>query len=156
MLTHIFLISYGFMYPLIVDVDLFMREFGKIMGSHFSNLDNSKQQQQSAISPSPLAAPIQEIGPLHAQAIANSKKATTEASSKCGSSSSSSSSSSEDDRLKEIVNDPELSAMLLDPNLQRILVECGDPVKFQMHMQDPVIANKIRRMYQAGLVGTAK
>jgi len=54
------------------------------------------------------------------------------------------------------VNDRELSALLLDPDLQRILVECGDPIKFQMHMRDPSTARKIKKLYEAGLVGTAK
>lgn len=46
--------------------------------------------------------------------------------------------------------------MLLDPELQRILVECGDPVKFQGHMRDPTTARKIKKLFDAGLVGTAK
>jgi hypothetical protein len=45
--------------------------------------------------------------------------------------------------------------MLLDPELQRVLKECNDPVSFQRHMKDPVIAYKIRRLFEAGLVGTA-
>lgn len=44
----------------------------------------------------------------------------------------------------------------MDPELQRILQECGDPNKFQAHMRNPVIANKINKLYKAGLVGTAK
>ena len=46
--------------------------------------------------------------------------------------------------------------MLQDPKMQEILVECGDPVKFQQHMRDPETAKKIQKLYKAGLVGTAK
>jgi hypothetical protein len=34
-------------------------------------------------------------------------------------------------------------------------LECGDPRKYSNYMRDPVIAYKIRRLYEAGLVGTA-
>lgn len=40
--------------------------------------------------------------------------------------------------------------------MQKVLQECGDPAKFAKHMRDPVIAYKIKKLHQAGLVGTAK
>lgn len=46
--------------------------------------------------------------------------------------------------------------MLLDPELQQILKECYDPVKFQQHMRNPITAKKIKLLYDAGLVGTTK
>jgi len=46
--------------------------------------------------------------------------------------------------------------MLMDPELQRILMECGDPQKFQQHMRTPATNRKIVRLQQAGLVGTAR
>jgi hypothetical protein len=57
---------------------------------------------------------------------------------------------------KQIVNDPELSSYLMDPDLQRVLQECGDPMMFRRHMQDPATAYKIRRLQEAGLVAAAK
>lgn len=56
----------------------------------------------------------------------------------------------------QIVQDDELRNMLMDPKLQQILQECNDPRKFQAHMRDPVTAYKIKKLYDAGLVGTAK
>ena len=53
------------------DVGLFLREFGKIMGSHFDQL--GQQQQLPATTPLP---PVQEIGPLHAEVIKKSKEPT--------------------------------------------------------------------------------
>jgi hypothetical protein len=44
----------------------------------------------------------------------------------------------------------------MDVELQQILKECYDPVKFQQHMRDPVTAQKIKKLYEAGLVGTTK
>ena len=40
--------------------------------------------------------------------------------------------------------------------MQQILQECGDPMKFYRHMQDPAIAAKIRKLQEAGLVATVK
>ena len=65
-------------------------------------------------------------------------------------------SSVDDKQVKQVLEDNELREMLMDPELQRILQECGDPIKFQQHMRDPVIAFKIKKLYQAGLVGTAR
>ena len=58
--------------------------------------------------------------------------------------------------LHQILQDDELRSMLMDPALQQILLECGDPAHFQRHMRDPETARKIVRLQQAGLVGTAK
>ena len=58
--------------------------------------------------------------------------------------------------MLKVLQDEELREMLMDPELQKILQECGDPAKFQRHMRDPAIAYKIKRLYEAGLVGTAK
>jgi hypothetical protein len=55
-----------------------------------------------------------------------------------------------------VLADEELRAMLMDPELQRVLVECGDPAQFQRHMQNPETRRKIVRLQQAGLVGTAR
>jgi hypothetical protein len=54
------------------------------------------------------------------------------------------------------LQDDELRALLLDTELQQTLRECGDPVVFQRVMRDPVMAYKIKKLYAAGLVGTAR
>lgn len=46
--------------------------------------------------------------------------------------------------------------MLMDPTTQSMLMECGDPEKFQRHMRDPAKARAIRKLFDAGLVGTAR
>ena len=58
-------------------------------------------------------------------------------------------------QVQEVLQDPKLRALLESAEMQRILVECGDPVKFQMHMRNPDTASKIHMLYKAGLVGTA-
>ena len=56
----------------------------------------------------------------------------------------------------QIVQNDELRGLLMDVQLQGILQECSDPRKFQMHMSNPVTAAKIKKLYDAGLVGTTK
>ncbi len=40
----------------------------------------------------------------------------------------------------------------MDAEFQKVLMECGDPNKLKVHMQNPAIAEKIRKMQRAGLV----
>ena len=137
------------------EVDIFMREFGRVMGAHFEALGNSNQKQQqagaglagrSSSSGSDGQVPVGPVGPLHAEVLkkAEGQRKIIETS------------QAEEEQVKRIIGDPELTAMLMDPELQRILQECGDPVKFQRHMRDPVIACKILRLREAGLVGMAE
>lgn len=56
----------------------------------------------------------------------------------------------------QIVSDPELSSLLMDPEFQIILQECNDPRKYSMHMSNPVTAKKIKLLYDKGLVATLK
>lgn len=59
------------------EVTLFLQEFGRVMGSHFESLgqtnsvsNNTNSSSSSSISSAPV---VQELGPLHAQAITKSK-----------------------------------------------------------------------------------
>lgn len=40
----------------------------------------------------------------------------------------------------------------MDPKMQQVLVECGDPAKLRVHMQNPETVHKIRKLSAAGLV----
>jgi len=126
------------------EVDLFLREFGKVMAAHFESLSQKqpgeKEQQQAP-----------EVGPLHAEILRRAEAEGGGAKKKIVETS-----TEEENRVKEVLNDPELRDFLMDPELQRILQECGDPIKFQRHMQNPATAYKIKRLFDSGLVGTAK
>jgi hypothetical protein len=68
------------------DVSAFMKEFGRVMSEHFTKLGEQQSQTQGQSSTSQTKAqPIQEIGPLQAEAI---KKANATASSPSSSSTS--------------------------------------------------------------------
>ena len=108
-------------------------KFGKVMSAHFEQL--GEEQEKAKIS--------EQVGPLAADALKreeerrkkesktqhpgiqpyDKKKAEQKA--------------KEDAKVRDIVNDPELAALLMDQNMQRILQECGDPEKFQRHMRNP-------------------
>ena len=47
-------------------------------------------------------------------------------------------------QAETVLADPELRSLLLDPHMQLILAECGDPHRFRMHMRDPVVAGQIK------------
>jgi hypothetical protein len=155
-------------------VDTFLREFGKVMGGHFEQLGAKQEEAQKAEAgkpnPStsrgttvgmsavkttskssgavdPASKGSSGYGPLHEQAISRQGMAPQPAGA---------AKDIEDAKVKEIINNAELTAMLMDPKMQSILQECGDPVKFQRYMRDPVIAAKIKKLFDAGLVGTSK
>jgi hypothetical protein len=159
-------------------VDAFLKEFGKVMGGHFEQL-GAKQEEDaqkaaaagaaatgsstgkgSAVGMSAVkttskgsgaveaaAKTTAAYGPLHEQAISRQGTAPQTAGA---------AKDAEDAKVKAIINNTELTAMLMDPKMQSILQECGDPVKFQRYMRDPVIAAKIKKLFDAGLVGTSK
>jgi hypothetical protein len=155
------------------EVEIFMREFSLVMSEHFMELgrqqdaQKQKQDQSQAMTKAqtPLIQPVSSsgrgksnstasassssMGPLHEQALKNSHRVpgtmTQTPESKAA----------EDKKVEKILQSDELREMLLDTKLQAILQECNDPVKFQRHMQDPVIAKKIKILFENGLVGTA-
>ena len=53
------------------DVDLFLREFGRLMADHFNQLSATSSASTASSAPKP--TPIQEIGPLQAQAMQKQK-----------------------------------------------------------------------------------
>lgn len=125
------------------EVDIFMREFGKLMSDHFNSL--AVTQESNSLSAEPVK-PIQELGPLQCQAIARSKNPNTSADiEKVG-----------EAQVKQVLDDPELRGLLMDPMMQQILQDCSNPQLFQKHMSNATTAKKIQKLYQAGLVGTTR
>ena len=126
------------------EVDQFMREFGRLMSDHFNKLGSNQtsNNQKSGVQE---VREVQEVGPLQVEALKRSKEINTTTNNDI-----------KDSDVSSILNDPELAAMLMDVELQKILKECQDPMKFQFYMRDPIISKKIQKLWQAGLVGTTK
>ena len=55
-----------------------------------------------------------------------------------------------------MVRAPFPPALLLDPYMQRVLQECGDPALLRRHLADPATASKTERLCAAGLGGAAR
>lgn len=135
-----------------VEVSTFLAEFGRIMATHFEKLGGSETSAANAAAPvqsSQSTSKIAEIGPLQAEALSRAKtmekRETT----------TSNTQETEDKRVQEVLADEELRSMLMDPELQRIIQECNSPVLLRKHMQNPVIAYKIKKLCSSGLLGIA-
>ncbi|KAI9218530.1 hypothetical protein BC828DRAFT_399541 [Blastocladiella britannica] len=60
-----------------------------------------------------------------------------------------------EERAKNALKDPEIQAILADPVMQSILQQMQqDPGAARNHMQNPMIAGKIRKLVAAGVLGT--
>jgi hypothetical protein len=152
------------------EVNTFVMEFGRVMGSHFTGL--GEKEKEAGTGGGAAAAPQQPKGPMISEVSPDSSRGTSAASSSTlgplakaaidrqvsqqqnplnvGSNEVS------DKQVQEVLGDPELRQMLEDPAMQQILMECGEPDKFQQHMRNPETARKIQKLYKSGLVGTAK
>lgn len=57
------------------DVSLFLQEFGRVMSGHFNRLGEQQTPQSTALPTQTTGnAPVQEIGPLHAEALNREKQ----------------------------------------------------------------------------------
>jgi hypothetical protein len=143
------------------EVAQFLREFGKVMGDHFTSLGNEKSPSQETSKESQPVKAIEEIGPLQAKVLKESKgknksspsSTLSEASQKKNDNSNNNQQNeNEEERVKKILEDEELRSLLMDVEFQKILLDCSDAKKLQQHMKQPETARKIRKLQQAGLV----
>jgi hypothetical protein len=144
------------------EVVIFITEFSKIMAEHFTALGEKQAKTNNSVSTTATtqtSSLVEEMGPLQYQATMKHKQQLAKSSNAAVNSSPAKSSNTDDveaKRVEEILKNDELRAMLMDPNLQKILQECGDPIKFQYYMRDPVISKKIKILFDNGLAGVAK
>jgi hypothetical protein len=137
-----------------VEVSAFMREFGKVMSDHFTKLGEQQQGQQGQQTQQQgtqqtNAKVIEEIGPLQAKVLKESKSTADIVAKK---KSVSPAEENEEERVKRILEDSELREMLMDPELQKILMECSDPKRLSYHMKQPETFKKIQKLQKSGLI----
>jgi len=143
------------------EVDLFLREFGAVMSAHFECLAAAQAAQNAEAQ---AKAREEELGPLAAAAIKKeeqqqmnrSKSKISPLPAESPSTSMKKKGESEEERVHRILQDPELKALLMDPQMQRVLQDCSSPESFSRHMQNPDTARKITMMMQAGLLAVEK
>lgn len=55
-------------------------------------------------------------------------------------------------RVEEVLGRPELRDLLVDPGMQRVLQECGEPSNLARYIRHPEFGPKLQLMAKAGLV----
>ena len=61
-------------------------------------------------------------------------------------------SQSEEEMIQNIVADPEMAQILMDPAMQIIMQECAMPGRMHAYMNHPDYGPKLRRLMQVGLL----
>lgn len=61
----------------------------------------------------------------------------------------------EQERVKKILADGELTELLMDPEMQRVMQECGVPGRMKAYMHHAEYGPKLRKLIEAGLLKVA-
>jgi chemotaxis protein histidine kinase CheA len=151
-----------------------MTELSSILGGHFEKLGADNDAKQAAAQQAAFDAELAKHGPLAQAAMLKHAAQQQDSSSNNSSSSSSSrphaaaaSAKQKKKKIEEVdveevdpvandvarvLADNELKTLLMDPELQRVLQQCGEPGKLRYFMSHPEFGPKIKRLAQAGLV----
>lgn len=54
--------------------------------------------------------------------------------------------------VEKVLQQPELKELLMDPSMQRVLQECGEPQALARYMRHPEVGPKLQLMARAGLI----
>ena len=112
-------------------------------------LGEQQEKQRSASAPAPM---LREVGPLEQQAIETHKRNVERQAPVVVSKEE----QEQERKVQQILNDRELSTLLMDPAVQTLIQDCGDARKFQQHMRDPRSAAILQKLMNAGLVQIAR
>lgn len=130
-------------HPEIID---FLQEFCGIMGQHFTKL-GKEQDKMNGKGKGAADVSKPDLGPLAEEAI--KKQAEREAR---GAAVESEMSNEEKETLDRIMSDSELTGILMDPDVQRVMQECSLPGRMRMYMQHPEYGPKLRKLLEAGIL----
>ena len=125
------------------DIIEFLNEFCLVMGNHFTELGEKKggRKKDTDI--------IESLGPLAAEALQREK----EDKKKGETSWDTNLSNDERSQLDTIMADQELTSLLMDVDLQRIMSECATQAGcMRMYMQHERYGPKLRKLIKAGLL----
>jgi len=161
----------------------FIQEFMQVMGNHFIQLGD-KQKQSSKNKKEPKSRigldEVQSTAPNRAHTSKTEKKvdlgpyverSLQELESKTNDKSKNQRESSnkkgtkanpiekmnkkEKEQVQKILQDKELTNILMDPNFQRVMQDCSTPGKMQKYMHHPEYGRKLRKLIEAGLLKIA-
>jgi len=130
----------------------FLNEFCGVMGEHFAKLGEEQEKDEEKKKAEKKATKSVEddlIGPLAAAALEKDEERR-----KAGGVGWDEQPTSKEEQAKvdKIIQDQELSTLLMDPAFQRVIQECGIPGKMQMYMNDPKVGPKLRKLIDSGLL----
>lgn len=129
------------------DVMEFIREIYKELGEYFTNV--GKDVPTSKENKIHQVFGEEEIGTLAYNALQREKDRMSQG----GQPSKDVLSKEEQERLDAILKDEEMTKLLMDVDLQRVMKECSYiPGKAQMYLQHDLYGAKLKRLIQAGLL----
>jgi len=123
----------------------FLREFCDVMGNHFTLLGEEEEGKEK------IDEKNVEIGPLAKKALKKERILKAEGKQACDKELN----QKEQKKLDAVMADQDLTSLLMDPNMQRVMQECFMPGNMQKYMQHPDYGPKLRKMIQAGLLQIA-
>jgi len=110
-----------------------LNEFCSIMGGHFSKLADDEKQRASC----------RKMGPLEKRAVEKNKNNIGWDNNV---------SKEEKERVNSILADRDLSKMLMDPDMQKIILECSSPGRMHYFMKSEEYGPKLRKLVEVGLL----
>ena len=132
------------------DVKEFLNRVCRVFGDHFTQLGEEQDKEKQAKHVSSMDFKEEDIGPMAYNVIQKEKMRKEQGVSE------SNMSREEKKKVDSIMKDDELTGILMDVDMQRVMQECSSvPGKMQMYMRHEVYGIKLRSLIQAGLLRVA-
>lgn len=140
------------------DVKDFLNRMCRVLGDHFTELGEKQDQEQEQVKEQEKKTQghskdvkEKDVGPLAYSALQKEKLRQEQ-----GKESFDKMSKTEQDQVDTIMKDQELTRILMDVDMQRVMQECSTiPGKMKMYMSHDVHGAKLRKLIQAGLLRMA-
>lgn len=135
------------------DVTEFLNEFCALLGDHFTKLGEKESSKSSPRQSQPPNLQEKDVGPIAYSAIQKEKERKQKGRASWNEETMS---PLEQERFDAIMKDEELTRILMDVDVQRVIQECSTiPGKMQMYMRHDVYGIKLRKLIEAGLLKVA-
>lgn len=142
----------------------FIREFCGVIGTHFTDLGVKQQEEKvEKVKEKEVQEAREEelrkqqqqrrkLGPMAKEALRKEEKRKKSGEQKAWDDGLS---QTEQTKLDVIMADKDLTAMLMDSDMQRVMQECSTQGRMHMYMQHPDYGPKLRKMIEVGLLKVA-
>jgi len=130
------------------DIEDFITEFAGIMGEHFSEVGAKEEQEKKEAENTAGNLSGPSIGPLAEDAIKR-EAARREKGPEVGWDEKNGASQ---EKVDAVVGNAELSSILMDPEMQKVLQDCGRPGAMHAYMRDKKWGPKIEMLIKHGLI----